>query len=48
MSEDMERYIPGLRRRELDSGHFCQMLSPNVVNQHIVECLKETISCNDD
>lgn len=47
MSEGMERYIPNLRRREVDTGHFCQMLSPHAVNQHIVEWLEETKLCGD-
>jgi len=47
MSEGMERYIPGLRRREVDAGHFCQMLSQQAVNQHIVEWLEEMELCSD-
>lgn len=47
MSEGMERYIPGLRRTEVDAGHFCQMLSPHAVNQHIVEWLEEMELCSD-
>ncbi|KAG6986546.1 bifunctional epoxide hydrolase 2 [Physcia stellaris] len=47
MSEGMERYIPNLRRREVDSGHFCHVLCPLVVNQHIVEWLKEVVISSD-
>ena len=47
MSENMETYIPNLRRREVDSGHFCQMLSPHVVNKHIVEWLDDVIISSD-
>ena len=43
----MERYIRNLRRREGDAGSICQMLSPQVVNQHIAEWLREMKLCGD-
>lgn len=43
MSEGMERFLPQLRRREVNAGHFSHMLAPEVVNQHIREWLNEAV-----
>lgn len=43
MSEGMERFLPQLRRREVDATHFSHMLAPEVVNEHIREWLNEEV-----
>lgn len=39
----MERFLPQLRRREVDSGHFSHVLAYEVVNAHICEWLDEEV-----
>lgn len=43
MSEGMERFLPQLRRREVDTGHCSHMLAPELVNEHIREWLDEAV-----
>ncbi|MCJ1467357.1 hypothetical protein MMC07_005981 [Pseudocyphellaria aurata] len=43
MSEGMERFLPQLRRRDVDATHFSHMLAPEVVNEHIREWLDEEV-----
>ncbi|MCJ1263563.1 hypothetical protein MMC22_003433 [Lobaria immixta] len=43
MSKGMERFLPQLRRREVDAGHFSHVLAPEVVNEHIREWLDEEV-----
>ena len=43
MNEGMERYLPQLRRREVDASHSSHVLAPKVVNEHIREWLDEEV-----
>lgn len=43
MSEGMERFLPQLRRREVDASRFSHVLAPEVVNEHIRDWLDEEV-----